>query len=310
MPSLLFLAGALGVGLVALAVAFADDSEKKTKSAGPKVRVTPAGGGFRALRDPSRAVFAVKPLAPGASTTGTVRVRNEGQGAGLFTLSRTGLSDRPGPNGGRLSERLSLEMLDVTGPGNPAVVYRGGVGPLDTRPLGVLAPGESRLYELKATALKSQTATVPLGGGNPYESSSTRVSLAWRAIEGLPPSRLASLLRPIDRTGPRLRLVVAPSQAVIESGRLRASLRCSEPCEATAAATVPLGQRPRLRIRVTPGRTREHRMLLAFPRSVQGSLRRTLEEGGTVALALRLEAKDRAGNRSRLNDTLRLRPRR
>ncbi len=309
-PILPVLLGALAVGLLALAFALANSSDTEDRSSGPAVRVTPAGGGFSAAPGEYGAVLAVKALRPGQSTIGAVRVRNSGTSAGLVTFSRTGLSDRPGPNGGRLSERLELEVLDVTEPSNPKIVYTGGVAPLDTRPLGVLAPGAQRRYEVRATALKGQTATVPLGGGDAYEGSTTRITFRWRAIEGLPPTRLASLLRPVDSTGPEIRLFVAPRQEVIRSGQLRGRLRCSEPCRASATATVPVGPRQRLEMRGPKGIRSEHPLLLAFPRGTQNALRGTLEAGRTVAMKLRFQAADRTGNRSTLTETLRLQPRR
>ncbi len=177
-PILPILLGALTVGLAALAFALASSSDTESRSSGPAVRVTPVGGGFSGGPDRSEAVLAVKALRPGQSAIGAVRVRNSGTSSGLFTLSRTGLSDRPGPNRGRLSERLELEVLDVTEPAKPKIVYTGGVAPLDTRPLGVLAPGASRRYEVRATALKGQTTTVPLGGGYAYEGSTTQIRSA------------------------------------------------------------------------------------------------------------------------------------
>lgn len=306
------LIGALALVLLALAIGLGGNSATSQDSSRPEPRVSAEGGGFRESPGQTGAVFAAGPLKPGESARGRVRLRNSGDAAGLFTLSRSALSDRPGPNGGRLSERLQLEVLDVSDSSRPAVVYTGGVGPLDTRPLGVVGPGGSRTYEVRATALRSQTPTVPLGGGNPYEGSTARISFRWRAIEGLPSTRLASLLGPLDRARPRLTLVVAPRQSVLDSGRLRVGLKCSEPCRASGAATVPLGTRPRLEMRVAgadAAARREHRLLLVFPRAVRGSLRKALQSGRTVAIVLRLQASDLTGNRATLKDSLRLRPR-
>lgn len=308
-PTLLALIGALAIGAVAMAIALASDSGNEKRGSGPTARVTPAGGGFRGQAGQTSAVLAVRALRPGQTAAGSVRLRNEGQSPGLFTLSRTGANDRPGPNGGRLSERLQLEVLDVTARGRPKVVYTGGVAALDTRPLGVLAPGDTRLYEVRATALRGQTPTVPLGGGYAYEGSTARISFRWQAMEGLPPTRLASLLGPLDRTGPKMTLVVAPRQSVIQSGRVAARLRCDEPCRASASATVALDSPKRLKIELPSGPRRGHRVLVALPRQTQDTVRSALEAGQTVPILLRLEATDREGNRSSLTDTLRLQPR-
>ncbi len=115
----------------------------------------------------------------------------------------------------------------------------------------------------------------------------------------------------MDRTGPEIRLLVAPRQEVIGSGQLTGRLRCSEPCRASATATVPVGARQqRLKVRVPDGIRAEHPLLLAFPRRTQNALRGALEAGRTVTMTLRFRAADRTGNRSTLSETLRLQPRR
>lgn len=281
----------------------------KAPAPGPRPEVTAADGAFREPRRDGAAVFEVSGLGPGESAFGTVRVRNAGDESGLFSLTRAGLSDRPGPNGGKLSERLELAVLDVSRPGEPAVVYTGGVGPLGVRPLGVLRPGAMRTYSVRATVLTGQTPTVPLGGGDPYEGSTTRISLRWQAVAGLPPARATALLRRRreDREPPRLRFTAAPRQSVIRTGRLVASIRCTEPCRPSATARLPRGE---ALVRVARERGgREARLVVRFSSSERDALEEALGEGRTVPIRLRVEATDLLGNRRTLRETLRLRPR-
>ncbi len=301
---------ALGVTVIVIV----PESETEARPSGPRAAVTAADGGFR---EPARAgavVFEVSGLGPGDSASGTVRVRNGGNASGLFLLTRAGLSDSPGTNGGRLSERLELAVLDISEPSGPAVVYTGGVGPLSTRPLGVMRPGETRTYSMRATVLTGQTPTVPLGGGDPYEGSSTRISLRWQAIHGLPPTDLTSLLRRRDRTppkrpGPELTLIAAPRQSVIGTGRLDTVVRCSEPCRVNATGRLPLGPPRAVPIATrAEGLRTETRLRLVFTAGVQRELRDALAAGRSVAIAVRVRASDRAGNESVLRDTVNLRP--
>ncbi len=288
-----------------------DGEETEAGPPGPRAEVTGARGGFRAAPQAGDAYFEVSGLGPGQSVPGTIRVRNAGSKSGLFYLTRARVSDRPGPNGGRLSERLELAVLDVSEPGRPAVVYTGGIGPLDVRPLGVLRPGASRTYSVKATALAGQTPTVPLGGGDPYEGSSTRIALRWRAVGGLAPSRLTALLRRRDRTGPRLALIAAPRQSVIDTGRLDTLLRCSELCRARVDVRVSLVDSEDVDIEIDGDRPRRKTELrLVFGSDGRRDLREALRAGRSVAIRLRVRANDGAGNESGLRETVNLRPKR
>lgn len=298
------------VGLAAAAVVSRGQGQTEAGEVGPRIEVIAADGGFAEPSHAADAVFEVTGLGSGESISGTVRVRNAGDDSGLVSLARTRLSDSPGPNGGRLSERLELEVLDVTDPQAPAVAYTGGVGPLTVRPLGVLGAGASRTYSVKATVLSGQTPTVAFGGGDPYEGSSTRIFLRWRAVEGLPPARLTKLLRRRDRKQPKLSLTAAPRQSVIETGRLDAVLRCSETCRSSATARVSLRGSTPLPVAVEEGPppSRRAELRLVFGADLQRDLRAALEAGRSVAIEFRTRARDRAGNDSALRETVNLRP--
>lgn len=64
-----------------------------------------------------------------------VRVTNTSAGAARLVVAPTAVSDRPGPLGGRLSERLILRITDADGtPRTSTVLSAAGVTPLPSVP--------------------------------------------------------------------------------------------------------------------------------------------------------------------------------
>ncbi len=170
-----------------MAVALAPSGQADRVVAGPSPHAEPMDGAFSSSSRAGAAVFRAAGLEPGATIDGTVLVTNEGASRGMFWLSRTGFSDRQGPAGGTLSERLQVSVLDVTAADAPRLVYTGGLTQMGARPLGFLAAGKSRIYSVAATLLPDRARRVS-AAGNPYEGSSTTISLQWRAIAGEPPT--------------------------------------------------------------------------------------------------------------------------
>ena len=90
----------------------------------PKAAIDDASGAL--LISNSRAgeaVFSAPPMAPGETVSGDVRIGNAGQLAGRFSVGVTGVQDAPGPYGGRLSQRVQLALVDITGA--PVTMYSG-----------------------------------------------------------------------------------------------------------------------------------------------------------------------------------------
>ncbi len=101
---------AFAVGILALALTLARDSETEGKDTGPQVEVSPVSGSSRSSPAASEAILRVPALEPGGKTSASVRVRNSGDAPGLFLLS---LGDGPPP-----AEGLELTVADVTGRGS------------------------------------------------------------------------------------------------------------------------------------------------------------------------------------------------
>jgi hypothetical protein len=114
-----------------------------------------------------RAVFGAEALRPGDSTTGTVRIGNDGAVRSVVTLTGT-----RGPEAGvaSLSNSLQLSVVDVTG---ALTLYSGPAAGFTTVAVGSLGVGETR--ELRFTA------TLPRSAGNALQGASTTLGLLWSA---------------------------------------------------------------------------------------------------------------------------------
>jgi hypothetical protein len=114
-----------------------------------------------------RAIFGAEALRPGASTTGTVRIGNDGNVRSVVTL--TGTRD---PETGLVSLANSLQ-LTVADVDDALTLYSGPAAGFTTVAVGSLDVGESR--ELRFTA------TLPSSAGNALQGASTTLGLLWSA---------------------------------------------------------------------------------------------------------------------------------
>ena len=294
---------AVGVVIpVTVAVALASTGEADPAVPEPSPRAEAMDGAFSDSSQTGQAVFRAAGLDPGETIDGTVLVTNEGTSQGMFWLSRTGFSDRQGPAGGTLSERLQVSVLDVTAPDSPMLVYTGSVMDMGARPLGFIAPDKARVYSMAATLLPD-TVQGASTAGRPYEGSSTTISLEWGAIAIDPPAASApgELEAPeSDQRAPRLRLDIPRRQRLLETGGLMVNVRCDEACRldatgrlrwqrthsATAAATR----------RAQPGKPVALRV--AFGPAARKAMREALTAGRSVPVELVVKARDQAGNQA------------
>ena len=121
-------------------------------------------------------IFTASNVDAGTLVEGAVKIANTGRATGYFSLSQADLTDVPGPNGGALSEKLRLEVDDVTNPSKPVDVYRGRFDALGMRPLGFIAPDSERDYRF--------TALIPDTGGPGSPISGDSASGARRPAPG------------------------------------------------------------------------------------------------------------------------------
>jgi hypothetical protein len=122
-----------------------------------------------------QALFSATAMRPGQGVSGTVTIGNSGDVAGAFTVRAAGVVDTPGPNGGLLSERVDLRLLDITNAGHPQEVFAGHPADLDGVALGTFGAGQQRHYLF--------TAILPEGGGsdNDYQGAGLSLGFEWRA---------------------------------------------------------------------------------------------------------------------------------
>ena len=117
------------------------------------------------------AVLTADGMVPGSSATGKVTIRNAGDASGQFVLLAQDLTDKPGPNGGHLSEVLRLVITQDAEPRN---VYDGPLGEFDRAQLGTWDPEEERTFTFEVT----------LGDvGNEYQRSVASVTFVWDATQ-------------------------------------------------------------------------------------------------------------------------------
>ncbi len=171
--------------LVLATVSFAMGSRGASRRASANVSLTAGSFSSSNSRD-GAAIFTARNVRPGGASTGQVTIANSGQLAGSFSLAQSGLSDRPGQDGGRLSELGQLDVSDVTRPDAPTPVYAGSLGAMPTSlPLGTFRPGEAHTYSFTV----SLPADAPTGADlNAYQASALQVAYAWKSTGGAPPS--------------------------------------------------------------------------------------------------------------------------
>jgi len=301
---------AVGIAIpVTVAVALASTDGAELPAAGPHVRVEAMEGPVLESEREGQAALRAAGLEPGDTASGSVLVTNDGGAGGMFWLSGAGVSDRQGPAGGTLSERLQVTVLDVSAPDAPMIVYTGGPTELTARPLGFIGPGRSRIYSVAATLLPDRgRRTAP----SPYEGSSTTLSLAWRAIAGKPPAGDVEGRPAVarDTRSPRLRLSIPPTQRLLETGALVVKARCDESCRLRATGRMLAGGAPRAPVlanaRLARGEAKQLR--LTFGPRARRALRTSLLDGRAVRVELAVSGRDRAGNSARATRPLWLRP--
>ena len=297
---------------VTVAVALASGGDAEPAVPGPSPRAEAVDGAMSDSPRAGEAVFRAAGLGPGDTIDGTVLVTNEGTSQGMFWLSRKSFSDRRGPAGGTLSERLQVSVLDVTAPEEPMLVYTGAVMDMGARPLGFVAPGKSRIYSVGATLLPDAAPRVS-NAADPYEGSSTTISLEWRAIAGEPPAASSTdepEVRETDERAPSLRLDIPPRQRMLETGRLVVNVRCDEACRLDAGARLrgvdapsPAAGAPRRAQRGDAAALR-----VAFGPVARKAMREALTAGRSVPVELTVTARDEAGNQAGATRKIWLRP--
>jgi hypothetical protein len=162
---------------LAAAVAVASVSVFTSSSANPDNTFT-AGNLSQSNSKEGAAILSAANMVPGDAQTGRVTIENTGDVDGEFRLSSSNLTDTPGPNGGKLSEVLTLKVIDVA---NGQSVYNGKYNAMPGINLGTWPAGDEHTYEFTVTFPDSGVPGSATTGDNAYKSSSSKIQFNWDA---------------------------------------------------------------------------------------------------------------------------------
>ena len=123
------------------------------------------------------AILNVSGLAPGNSDNGTVTITNTGDVDGVFSLSKTNVtnSDTGNPLGGK----LDVVVTDVT---TSTQVYSGKLGLMGVRPAGTIAAGASHVYDFTVSFPDGGVPTGPNAGDNVYKGDNVTLDYNWESV--------------------------------------------------------------------------------------------------------------------------------
>jgi spore coat-associated protein N len=131
------------------------------------------------------AILNVSGLKPGQSDNGTVDLTNTGDTAGVFTLSKSGLTNSD--TGNPLGAKLDLVIEDLGDPAAaippaPVTKYSLKLGPMGAIALGTWAPGETHRYKFTVTFPDGGTPAGPNSGDNAYKGDNVTVTYNWESV--------------------------------------------------------------------------------------------------------------------------------
>lgn len=143
---------------------------------GPGLPAFASDGAPPSSSDAGYHVMRAEGLAPGDTTHASVEIGNPRAEEAQLLLS-VAAKDRPGPFGGRLSQRLRLVIRASSRTGQ--VIYRGPLL-LDNARLGRLLPDQRARYHLAVTFPDGGRASSNGADDNAYQASSSTINLSWR----------------------------------------------------------------------------------------------------------------------------------
>jgi hypothetical protein len=224
------------LGVLALGLAFAPAGKGS-----PTVRLASASGSLSLSNSKEgTAIFRAEAMRPGQSASGSVTIANTGTVNAALTLEAENASDTPGPGGGRLSNRLDLDVIDVTVATDPVTVYEGPLKRLVATNVGSIAPGAARTYVFVASVKPTGSAD------NELQGAALSTGFRWNAtgLESPTPTATPSpTATPTPSTTPApTRTATAPPSGSGSSAPPAPSTQPSAPPAADPAAADPTGE--------------------------------------------------------------------
>lgn len=169
--------GALILLILAIVIAAASGAVFTSSSANPENTFT-AGNLSSSNSKPNVAILSAADMVPSDTKTGEVTITNTGDVSGVFRLSSSGITDTTGPNGGKLSEVLTLKIVDTT---DSRTVYDGKFNAMPDQSLGTWPSGQAHKYEFTVTFPEGGQPPSATTGDNAYKDSATKIDFTWTA---------------------------------------------------------------------------------------------------------------------------------
>jgi hypothetical protein len=261
--------------LVAAAAVAISGCSQGSLPAAPVAEVSQASGDFAVSNSRNgQAIFRAQGLAPGRSITGTVRLTNTGSLNGELAIAQVDIRDRPGVNGGLLSQVLELAVEDVTRPNAAVTMFSGRLGELDGRNLGTIGAGQSKAYRFTATLPDHGVPTNFRTGDNAYIGSGVTVTYTWKATAPEPTGPSGA---------PRVSYRVVTKRRLVRRRRIDIVARCDRACRLTAWAKLP---KPNRRVKRAP-RTRKRTVTVAARKRVRIKLKVTRKQRRAIIRKMR-----------------------
>ena len=194
-------------------------------------------------------------IMPGDSVTGLITLNNKGDKPGSLALMLSGLRDRPGLYGGRLSSVLRLRIDDLTTGGAPVETTLARTTPL---PLADLRGRQARTYKVTATFPDTGVPAGPGLGDNAQQGSSVEIAMTWQLNEKAPPVPKPPV-RPVSPPAPgvfpapaptpsgqppRLVTLRVPAQRVLKPRKLKVYASCELRCKLQFNAKIDNAPKP------------------------------------------------------------------
>ena len=259
-----------------------------------------------------QAILNATNMKPGSSASGTVTIANTGGSSGAFALEPTDLVNAAGPRGGRLAQRLRLEVRDL---GSSEVVYSGSLTGLSSQDLGTWQAGETHTYAFDVTLTGFPAV------GDDLQGATARVSFRWAAEgDAAPPTGGDTTPEPppvtttdstppptgggtgvtpppppppADTTPPRLTLVPGKAQK-LKQGSVKLKASCDEPCRIVSASA--RGSKVKAPAVFKAGASST--ITVKLSKKDAKKLAATIKKRRKANLKLKITAADMAGNRA------------
>jgi len=267
-------------------------------------------------------------IMPGDTVTGLITLSNKGDEPGTLALRLSGLRDRPGLYGGRLSSVLRLRIDDLTSGSAPVETTLARTAPVT---LADLKGRQARTYKVTATFPDTGIPAGPGLGDNAQQGSSVEIAMTWQLSENAPavpkpPVRppaptapgVVPAPAPTPSQPPRLVTLRVPAQRVIKPRKLKVYASCEVRCKLQFNAKIDNAPKPAKKGRKAKKRRvlmgkkvikkqkrwvtlkrvgKEKRYYLKLTKKALRKLKRQLHRKGRVGITVTARMRSVVGNR-------------